>query len=84
MSQVDRLVYIPLLFWFIILFVGLYLIIYCYFLPMFYTVFKTRRLFFFNLFQANELAVNLFYFCFFSYGFFVTYRYFSYFGLIYN
>lgn len=49
MSQVDRLVYVPLLFWFVILLLLLYFVVYSYFLPLFFTAFKVRRLFFYNL-----------------------------------
>jgi hypothetical protein len=59
MSQVDKVVYIPLLFWFIILFLGLYLVVYSYFLPLLFSSFKTRRLFFIHLIYSSSLGTSL-------------------------
>lgn len=54
MSQIDKLVYMPLLFWFWILFVLFYFFVFSYFLSFFFYTFKTR------LFLFNEL-INLSY-----------------------
>jgi hypothetical protein len=69
MSQVDKLVYVPLLFWFVVLFFLLYVGVFCYLLPLFFGAFKTRRLFFFDLLISNHLVLHLlaaFYFCLLS------------------
>lgn len=49
MSQIDKIIYIPLLFWFCILFGLLYFIIFSYFLSNFFYMFFTRELYFENL-----------------------------------
>jgi len=49
MSQVDKVNYLPLLFWFVILFFVFYFIIFTFILPMLYTTLKVRQLFFFEL-----------------------------------
>src|ERR1044072_9221275 len=58
MSQVDKLVYVPLLFWFVVLFLSLYFLVFCYLLPLFFTAFKTRRLFFIDLLLSNRFALD--------------------------
>lgn len=58
MSQVDKLVYLPLLFWFVVLFLSLYFLVFCYLLPLFFTAFKTRRLFFIDLLFSNRFALD--------------------------
>lgn len=46
MSQIDKIIYIPLLFWFIILIVILYFIIFSYFFSIFLTILKVRIIFY--------------------------------------
>lgn len=55
MSQIDKLVYIPLIFWFIILMIILYFIVFSFFLTIFLTIFKVRVLYFNKL---NDLFNN--------------------------
>ena len=43
MSQIDKLVYIPLLFWFVVLFIIFYFIMLAFFLPLIFKVLKVRR-----------------------------------------
>ena len=45
MSQVDKLNYVPLLVWFIIFFALLYIVIFCKFLPLAYTILFVRTKF---------------------------------------
>lgn len=45
MSQVDKLNYVPLLIWFIIFFAFLYMVIFCKFLPLAYTILFVRTKF---------------------------------------
>lgn len=49
MSQIDKIIYIPLLLWFIILFIALYLVILGFFTLVISTTVKTRILFIKNL-----------------------------------
>jgi hypothetical protein len=49
MSQIDKVIYIPILFWFIILFIIFYGFIYSLFLSSFFYVFKIRNQFFLSL-----------------------------------
>lgn len=46
MSQIDKVTYVPLLCYFIILFIVLYFFIFCFFLKCFLVTFYTRNLFF--------------------------------------
>lgn len=46
MSQIDKIIYIPLLFWFIILLIFLYFIIFSYFFSIFLTILKVRVIFY--------------------------------------
>lgn len=46
MSQVDKVNYFPLLFWFIILFLVFYALLYIFFIPLVHSSLKVRRLFF--------------------------------------
>jgi len=46
MSQIDKIIYIPLLFWFIILIIILYFIIFSYFFSIFLTILKVRIIFY--------------------------------------
>lgn len=55
MSQIDKIVYIPLIFWFIILMLVLYFIVFSFFLTIFLTIFKVRVLYFNKL---NDICVN--------------------------
>jgi len=55
MSQIDKIVYIPLIFWFIILMIVLYFIVFSFFLSIFLTIFKVRVLYFNKL---NDLLNN--------------------------
>lgn len=55
MSQIDKIVYIPLIFWFIILMLALYFIVFSFFLTIFLTIFKVRVLYFNKL---NDLFIN--------------------------
>ena len=45
MSQVDKLNYVPLLIWFIVFFVFLYIVIFCKFLPLAYSILFVRTKF---------------------------------------
>jgi len=45
MSQVDKLNYVPLLVWFIILFAVLYIVIFCKFIPLAYSILFVRTKF---------------------------------------
>ena len=49
MSQIDKIIYLPLLLWFIILFIALYLVIFGFFTLVIATTVKTRILFIKNL-----------------------------------
>ena len=49
MSQIDKVIYIPLLFWFWVLFLCFYLLILSYFVTNFFYTFKVRQSFFYNL-----------------------------------
>lgn len=55
MSQIDKIVYIPLIFWFIILILVLYFIIFSFFLTIFLSIFKTRVFYFKKL---NDFFIN--------------------------
>ena len=55
MSQIDKIVYIPLIFWFIILIFILYFIVFSFFLSIFLTIFKVRVLYF-N--QLNDYLIK--------------------------
>ena len=66
MSQIDRVVYVPLLFWFCILFAFFYFFIFSYFLSYFFFVFRTRKIFidmlFVHLFNSFFVYDFIFYF----------------------
>lgn len=55
MSQIDKIVYIPLIFWFIILMLILYFIIFSFFLTIFLSIFQVRVLYFKKL---NNVCVK--------------------------
>jgi len=59
MSQIDKVIYIPLLFWFWILFISFYFFIFSYFLAFLYSTLKLRNLFFDKLI---DLCYNSYYF----------------------
>lgn len=62
MAQVDKLNYLPLLFWFVLLFVAIYIVILTRFLPMLYSMLKTRRLFFSMVFnRIKKYSSSLFF-----------------------
>ena len=62
MSQIDKIIYIPLLFWFIILIIVLYFLIFSYFLTIFLTIFKVRVLYFNSLTKlCNNNIKNIFF-----------------------
>lgn len=59
MSQVDLVIYIPLLFWFVILFVMFYVLMYVYIIPLLFSTLKVKQLFFVDL--MNNISIsNLF------------------------
>jgi hypothetical protein len=60
MSQVDKLNYIPLLFWFIILMGLLYIIVFLLFIPLVYTILKTRQNFFEEILVSTKASNQLF------------------------
>ena len=49
MSQVDKLNYLPLLFWFLILILIFYFLVFSFLLPLLFSSLKTRGIFFFIL-----------------------------------
>ncbi len=62
MSQIDKIVYIPLIFWFIILVLVLYFIVFSFFLTIFLSIFKVRVLYFNKLndfFITNYRAITI-------------------------
>jgi len=74
MSQIDKIIYLPLLFWFIILLIFLYFFIFSYFFSIFLSILKVRIIFykdiknnsiqkyinFLNLYTYNYILINLF------------------------
>ena len=58
MSQIDKIIYIPLLFWFIILILFLYFIIFSYFLTTFLTILKIRVLYFNDLVKLCNINIK--------------------------
>ena len=59
MTQVDFVVYIPLLFWFVILFVMFYILMYIYIIPLLFSTLKVKQLFFSYLMDNLSIS-NLF------------------------
>jgi hypothetical protein len=51
MSQIDKIIYLPLLFWFIILFAFLYIVIFSLFSIIIFTTVKTRILYIKDLYN---------------------------------
>lgn len=60
MSQIDKLNYIPHLFWFILLFFIFYFLIFSYILPLIYQTLKVRELFL-NFIIHESLLYDVFY-----------------------
>lgn len=46
MSQIDKIIYLPLLFWFIILILFLYFFVFSYFFSIFLSILKVRIIFY--------------------------------------
>jgi hypothetical protein len=62
MSQIDKIIYIPLLFWFIIFIVFIYFFVFSYFLTTFLTIIKIRVLYLKNLnklFNKNIINISI-------------------------
>jgi len=73
MSQIDKIIYLPLLFWFIILLILLYFFIFSYFFSIFLSILKVRIIFYkdiknnsiqkyinlLNLYTFNYIFINL-------------------------
>lgn len=59
MAQVDKLNYIPNLFWFILLFIFTYFVIFCYILPFLYSSLKTRNFYYHSLIRGLK-NMNMF------------------------
>jgi len=55
MSQVDKIIYIPLLFWFIILILILYFIIFTIFLSYFISISKGRIIYIQNIINISNI-----------------------------
>lgn len=73
MAQIDRVIYFPMLVWFIILFLLFYFVIYFMFLPVIYTSLKGRSLFFLELItllKRINKGFKFFVFFFKKYGLF--------------
>jgi len=49
MAQVDKLNYIPLLFWFVFLFFCIYLLILTKIVPYFFSIFKARKKYYYKV-----------------------------------
>jgi len=60
MSQIDKLNFVPHLFWFIILFLLFYFLVFSYFLPLVYQTLKVRR-FFLNFVMKTVVLYDVFY-----------------------
>ena len=66
MSQVDKVNYLPLLFWFIILFIIFYIAILIFFIPLLHSSLKVRQLFFYkNIFNILTIYRNVTYISYF-------------------
>lgn len=61
MSQIDKLNYIPHLFWFLILFFLFYFLVFSYILPLIYQTLKVRELFL-NFIINESLLYDVFYY----------------------
>ena len=60
MSQVDKLIYMPLLVWFVILFIYLYITVFVFFLPAVYKWMKIRKNYFNKCLNNNKWILRLF------------------------
>ena len=60
MSQIDKLNFIPHLFWFILLFLFFYFLVFSYVLPLIYQTLKVRELFL-NFIIHESLLYDIFY-----------------------
>lgn len=61
MSQIDKLTFVPHLFWYCILFLIFYFLMFSYVLPLIFQTLKVRNFFFFSTIYAT-LLYNVFYF----------------------
>lgn len=59
MSQIDKIIYIPILIWFIFLFIFFYFLIFSYFLSIFLTIMKVRTLYYETLILYNVYMKNI-------------------------
>jgi len=63
MSQIDKIIYLPLLFWFIILILFLYFFVFSYFFSIFLSILKVRIIFYKeirnNCIQKYKNLINL-------------------------
>lgn len=65
MAQIDKLNYLPLLCWFLVLFILLYFYLFTQILPLVFSALHTRGLFFRDLLREASLVSNFFFFlCF--------------------
>lgn len=61
MSQIDKIIYVPLLVWFILLFGLLYIISVSYLLSLFYHTIRTRHFLYIGLLKAGLAMINAYY-----------------------
>jgi len=61
MSQIDKLNFLPNLFWFLVLFIVFYFLIFSYILPLIFQSLQLRSIFFASLLEEN-FSFNIFYF----------------------
>ena len=59
MSQIDKIIYIPLLFWFIILILILYSIIFVIFLSQFLSINKIRFKYINNILKISQITSKI-------------------------
>jgi hypothetical protein len=59
MSQIDKIIYIPLLFWFIILILILYSIIFVIFLSQFLSINKIRFKYINNILEISQITSKI-------------------------
>jgi hypothetical protein len=76
MSQIDKLNYMPILFWFLVFFIGLYFILFVYILPLIFSGVKVRSLFFKQLIE-EMVIISIF-----NVGLDLFYKDFSYFSVL--
>jgi len=60
MSQIDKLNFIPHLFWFVLLFIIFYFLVFSYILPLIYQTLKVRELFLNFIINESLLYDNFF------------------------